>query len=261
MKQQIETRKNEVRFATTLVEEMYGKYLAEDLKRSWKDKFIDEDTKEITAIDRFEMIAPRGSLIDQNLIAKIRFHIETEDISEIWVSNQCRAAKIMNMTGLHPWSITAKVGKKKHKILLYANSVDMATEVAKDYIELNFRESFFIENVRNFDNCIIINEPTPDDASESENAIDKKFYKIEVNVQRDSGSYTQLFVVFASTVNDAMNSINGWLAATFQRRASDMNEPHSFDFTTTIETAVVLQYSCSIEREFSLAYINSDDND
>lgn len=259
----IETRKTEVKFSTSLIPEMFGKFLAEDVKRGWVEDFVDQDTKEIITLNRFEMIAKKGQLIDQDLIQRLNFYLQSGDITEIWVSNQQRAAHMVNYNGLTPWSVTAKVGKKKHKILLYANCIDMALEVAKDYIELNFDESFLIENARNFNDCIIIkdnlrrlDEAMADDSDDPENAIDKKFYKIDVKVTREPGDYTSTFVVHTSSVDMAMVHINNWIAESIARRNKDVQEPDN-EFTSSIESAVVIPYSCSVDREFSQVYVKA----
>ena len=59
----IQTRKDEIRFFTNKPEEMLGKYLAKRLLRTWQEDFVDNDTGEVVSIDRNEIIADRGQLI------------------------------------------------------------------------------------------------------------------------------------------------------------------------------------------------------
>ena len=40
--QSVETKKNEVREITSDIRQMKGKYLVYDLKRSWKEDFVDK---------------------------------------------------------------------------------------------------------------------------------------------------------------------------------------------------------------------------
>lgn len=86
----IQTRKDEIRFFTNKPEEMLGKYLAKRLLRTWQEDFVDNDTGEVVSIDRNEIIADRGQLITGDLLAVIRFHLQSGDISEVEVSNQKR---------------------------------------------------------------------------------------------------------------------------------------------------------------------------
>ena len=72
----IQTRKDEIRFFTNKPEEMLGKYLAKRLLRTWQEDFVDNDTGEVVSIDRNEIIADRGQLITGDLLAVIRVHWE-----------------------------------------------------------------------------------------------------------------------------------------------------------------------------------------
>lgn len=50
----IQTRKDEIRFFTNKPEEMLGKYLAKRLLRTWQEDFVDNDTGEVVSIDRMK---------------------------------------------------------------------------------------------------------------------------------------------------------------------------------------------------------------
>ncbi|WP_159523761.1 RNA polymerase subunit sigma [Sunxiuqinia indica] len=263
MTKKIETRKDEIRLTTSSPEKMFGQYLAKPLKRTWTEEFVDDDTSEVIPIERSEMIVQQGTYIDNDILSRIRFHIDSGDITAVEVSNQQRQAHMVSYTGLTPWSVTAQVGKKKHKILLYANSIEMAMEVVKDFIELNFRETFILLNIRDYNDCIIIKDnlrkvtAEDPDSEDPETQIDKKFYKIEVKVTRESGSYTSTYIVHTTDVDSAMISINNWLTDSISKRAQERNEQEDLDFITAIESAVVIPCSCTIDREFSAAYLNS----
>jgi len=263
----IATRKNELRITTADPREMLGKFTAEHVTRGWVEDFIDEDTAEVVPISRTEMIVQRGTHIDQDVLAKIRFHQNAGDINTVEVSNQRRAAYMVSYTGLTPWSVTAQIGKKKHKILLYANSIGMAMEVVKDYIELNFKESFILLNVKDFNDCIIIKDNLKKlqvdtagadiDTDEPEVEIDKKFYKIEVKVTTDNGEYTSSYITHTQDVGTAMILINNWIAENMERRAKEREADAPTEFSTSIISAVVISCSCTIDRDFSLAYLNT----
>ncbi len=111
----IQTRKDEIRFFTNKPEEMLGKYLAKRLLRTWQEDFVDNDTGEVVSIDRNEIIADRGQLITGDLLAVIRFHLQSGDISEVEVSNQKREGILSASTQMFPWMVTICIagGKKK----------------------------------------------------------------------------------------------------------------------------------------------------
>ena len=69
----IETKKNEIRYQTSDPRRMLNKYLTRHVCKTWKEDFIDEDTQEAVTIERNEVLFQRGTLIDQDVLAKIRF--------------------------------------------------------------------------------------------------------------------------------------------------------------------------------------------
>ncbi|KAA6326306.1 hypothetical protein EZS27_024567 [termite gut metagenome] len=115
----IETRKNEIRFQTRTSKEMLGKYLAENLRRVWMEDFVDEDTGETVSMERSEMIGERGALIDQDLLSRILFFLESKDIESVEVSNQQRKAFGINGVS-SPWFVTAQ-GTKKTSLVAIRN--------------------------------------------------------------------------------------------------------------------------------------------
>jgi len=261
----IVTRKNETRFTTRLVQEMFGRYLAAPLRKEWVEEFVDTSNGETVQIQQSELIMSAGTKVDQDIAAKIRFYLETGEIDQVEVSNQQREAIMVNYGGLTIWE--AKImfhGKtsKNKKILLYANSIHMGIEVVRDFVELNFTEQFTITGMKEYTNSIILkNNLRPVDEIEPENdddettADDLKFYKIEVRVTRANGTSTQTFIVHTKNVDNAMLNINIWLSKEIERRAKEDGDD-DVSFETALESAVTIPVSYTIEKEFSKAYIN-----
>lgn len=81
----IETRKTEIRYVTSDPKKMLNMYLAKRVLKTWEESFIDEDTGETVTIERNEILFDRGTLIDQDTLAKIRFSMEADGIKE-WKS-------------------------------------------------------------------------------------------------------------------------------------------------------------------------------
>jgi len=259
---QVETKKNEIKIRTTDPELMYDKYLTEDVLKTWKEDFIDPDSGEVIALDRSQVLFKKGSLVTTDMIPEIRFFQSAGDIYDIEVSNQQRLAKMVYLKGMTPWLVTVQFSKSKHRILLYANSVQMAIDVTNDYVELNFEEPFYILSIRNFADCIIMPEEEKEQTEEGEQdqeeaGPEKKFYKIDVKVKMESGDYNSIFVINTINVDSAMFRIYAWIHEQTKKRAEKRDKNLSTEFETAIESAVVIPCSRTIEREFSYAYLNT----
>lgn len=72
----VETRKTEVRFTTSDPKEMLNKYLVKDVHKTWEENFLDEDTGTVVQIDRNSLLFTRGTVITQDVLAEIRFHMD-----------------------------------------------------------------------------------------------------------------------------------------------------------------------------------------
>ena len=70
---------------TSKPEEMYNKYLAESVAKHWTEDFVDEDTGEPVTIERTEIIFDRGTYIDDDMLQKIMFSIQAEEIKTVKV--------------------------------------------------------------------------------------------------------------------------------------------------------------------------------
>lgn len=70
---------------TSKPEEMYNKYLAESVAKHWNEDFVDEDTGEPVTIERTEIIFDRGTYIDDDMLQKIMFSIQAEEIQTVKV--------------------------------------------------------------------------------------------------------------------------------------------------------------------------------
>lgn len=154
----IETRKTEIRYVTSDPKKMLNMYLAKRVLKTWEESFIDEDTGETVTIERNEILFDRGTLIDQDTLAKIRFSMEADDIKEVEVSNQNRLAFENENKFLYPYLAQAQISDKKYKFLLYATGLENACLILKDYIELNYQFGFTLTMIKEFDSCVILTD-------------------------------------------------------------------------------------------------------
>lgn len=283
----IETRKTEKRYVTSDPKKMLNMYLAKRVLKTYEESFIDEDTGETVNIERNEVLFERGTLIDQDLLAQIRFSMEADGIKEVEVSSQKRLAFENENNCLYPYVAQAEIGEKKHKFLLYATGLDNVIIILKDYIELNYQSSFTLTMAKEFDSCIILtdnlkerkvddaavaylkdeitmaeyvekmDEETEDAGEEKPN--EKKFYQIETKITYDEEERTQTFVVHTFNVDRAMMLITHWLKnkeeESYQQAKERGHEFNKREIHAAIESAKPIPVGRFIPKEFSTAYM------
>ncbi len=265
-------------------------YLAKRVLKTWEESFIDEDTGETVTIERNEILFDRGTLIDQDTLAKIRFSMEADGIKEVEVSNQNRLAFENENKFLYPYLAQAQIGDKKHKFLLYATGLENSCSILKDYIELNYMFGFTLTMVKEFDSCVILTgnlkERKVDDASiaylkeeitteeyldkmdeeddeEESKPDEKKFYQIETKITFTDGENederVQTFVVNTFNVDRAMMLITHYLKNKEEECEKQAKEKgHEFkkrEIHTAIESAKPIPVGRFIPKEFSMAYM------
>lgn len=271
--ERMQTRKDEVRFRTSDVRRIIGKYLASHALKSWKEDFLDESTGEVVTIERNEILFERGKYIDNDLATQINFHIQCGDIEDVEVSNQRRLAILNKRTMLYPFKITALIGNKRHSFILQAQDVTKAIEVATDYIELNFTQSFDITGVKLMNEVVILNERlrkfveaqegANDAGEEADNGEDQrddtKYYKIEAEVmirtenEEEPGRNCYDFIVRTKDVDTAKVVITAWINAKVKERTDrDGDERKVVDIS--ILSASPFACNAIIEKAFCLAY-------
>ena len=284
----IETRKTEVRYVTSDPKKMLNMYLAKHVLKTWEESFIDEDTGETVTIERNEILFDRGTLIDQDTLAKIRFSMEADGIKEVEVSNQNRLAFENENKFLYPYLAQAQIGYKKYKFLLYATGLENVCLILRDYIELNYQSGFTLTMAKEFDSCVILtdnlkerkvddasiaylkNEITmaeyvdkmddeAEDSDEESKPDEKKFYQIETKITFDEEERVQTFVVNTFNVDRAMMLITHYLKNKEEECEIQAKEKgHEFrkrEIHTAIESAKPIPVGRFIPKEFSMAYM------
>lgn len=287
----IETRKTEIRYVTSDPKKMLNMYLAKRVLKTWEESFIDEDTGETVTIERNEILFDRGTLIDQDILAKIRFSMEADGIREVEVSNQNRLAFENENNVLYPHIAQAEIGGKKSKFLLYATGLENACLILKDYIELNYLFGFTLTMVKEFDSCVILTDTLKErkvdddsiaylkeeitteeylDKMDEENQEDeeskpdeRKFYQIETKITFMNGENederVQTFVVNTFNVDRAMMLITHYLKNKEDECEKQAKEKgHEFrkrEIHTAIESAKPIPVGRFIPKEFSMAYM------
>ncbi|WP_293490339.1 RNA polymerase subunit sigma [Prevotella sp.] len=250
-----------------------GKFLASNVLKTWNEDFIDESTGEVVTIERNEILFERGSYIDDDLAQQINFSIQAEEIKDVEVSNQRRLAAPNQRTGLYPFKVSARIGTKRRTFILQAQDAAKAIEVATDYIELNFRNSFDITDIKLMDNVVILNDrlrksveakeganeegAEPDNGEETRD--DTKYYKVEAEVaistenEEEPEKKPYDFIVRTKDVDTAKVVITAWINAKVKERTErDGDERKVIDLS--ILSASPFACNAIVDKTFCLAY-------
>lgn len=91
----IQTKFNEERKVTSNPREMLNKYIAKRVLKTWIEDFVDEDTGLVASIERNEVLFDRGTYIDQDVLAQIKFY---KELIEKYPSIK---AKLFNHESIH----------------------------------------------------------------------------------------------------------------------------------------------------------------
>lgn len=289
----IETKKNEIRYLTSDPRRMLNKYLTQRVCKTWIEDFMDEGSGETVSIKRSEVLFEKGTYIDQDTLAKIRFSIEAEEITEeIEVSNQNRLSFENENTYLWPYSSQVQIGDKKYKFLLYAKGIENAIVILKDYIELNYQGGFTFLMVKEFDTCIILVD-TLKEIAERKHELDKAYLNDEISLdeyaearneheETDKKPTMKFYKIDARIVVGTKDDINGeerldsfvvqtitadraiMLIANYLNKQQDKyyNEAlkngrvyEKKEIQASIEEANIISVGCLVPREFSEVYL------
>ena len=282
----IESKKTEIRYTTSDPQRMLGKWIAKRVVRTWKEDFADEDTGEVVTIDRCEVLFERGTYISQETLAQIRFFMSEGSIKEVEVSNQNRQCVQLGNTSLSPYLAQVEINEKKLKFLLHASGIQNVLEIVSDFVELNYKGNFYIQMVKRFGDCVILEDTlkkvdfnmeylkshidaetyAESQLSEGEEKNDenkKKFYQIDVNLTVDGVTWEKetAFVVLTTSVDKAMLIINAYIAkrekerlARLQKSGYETDESEPRDIKAAIERATAVPISRLIPLEFSMVY-------
>lgn len=265
---ELKTRLEEFIIPTSDPEEMAGKYLAADVVREWQDSFLDEESGELVDITRTELIMRKGEFLSADNISTLSFYLQTGDIKSVSVSNIKRPAVCIEVGKNTIWSITVSGGgyTKRRKYILYAQSLDQALTIARDYLEQTLSGTFKIEAAKSFTSCIVI----PEDnftkvATDSEGNIVKdeepisqpEFYHINTAVKTKDGTRDFVWLLMATSVDDAKVRIHKYIDGMIQEGKDKGNDGDSWEgYEMTVQSGTGANVNSVIPKTFSEAYFS-----
>lgn len=245
------SKQEEIRFTTSNLEEARNHYTAKRIVRTWKEKFIDEDTGEEVDVPRNEILMDRGVFLDNQALSELNFYFQSGDLTEIEVSNIQRLGVFEDLYTTI-WAITLQIRSEKKTLYLYAKSVHQALEITQDYAEQTYEGHLSFIQTKALSNLILVS-----DIYEDENTFETekpKAYKIELEITTDNGTRTDNFMVFASNAEQGKIFIDRFIQIEMQKQ-NDYQE-----FTSIILSAKQMPCEAIIDKEFCMKYIG-DDND
>lgn len=239
------TKFKEEIFSTADITEMRDMFLAKKLVRSWKEDFVDEDSGEVTAIERHELILNKGTKLENSELSVVNFHLQAGDIQEVFISNQQRFGTTSSRMA-SVWQVTANYNNKKYNLFLYSNSIELAKMIATDYLEQKVEGIFSFIAIKELDFSTLIPENY---GGEEEDLFEADYYKIEVSISEDEIVYEKTFIVKATDAENAKETIIKY----FELNKEEGKE--SAELIFTIISAKTIPCDYVIDYDFSLQYI------
>ncbi len=265
------TRKDAVIFDANTPAEMVDYYLAEDLTKTWLEDFTDGDTGEVLSIQRQDIIERRGTLITPDKAASLNFYIQAGDIKlPIKMSDQRRQGREYNNTRLKPYAVTASINRKRQKFILEAQTVELAVEVARDWIELNYNGDFTILGASALLNVVLLNtvlerineagdveEVAGDGEADGETT---RYYKADAEVKinyfgeeaPEDVNFT--FIVKTADVDSAKAAASAWISQRMKANERRNEDREIEAIKTTLTAAAPFPCTALINRTFCEAY-------
>ena len=118
---------------TNKPEEIFHKYLAESAVKTWTEDFVDEDTGEKVPVERNEVIFDRGTYIDESLLPKIMFSIQSEELKTVKV---CENKPLVKRDNMNVRRYIVKLADASHNCNVYttrAKTPEDAAQMVCDY--------------------------------------------------------------------------------------------------------------------------------
>lgn len=221
---------------------MIGMFAAEDVKRTWQEDFVDEDTGEVVPVKRHEIIIRKGTEITKEVAATLAFSIQSGELEAVACSPECRAGELAYYGNCHQYNAKIRLPRKKLNVLLWAQKISQAFDVLVDWFELNHAGDFMIASIAETDNGAYLEG---EDRTEDPNDIEgNKIYSIKISMITPDGEKEGSRLIVTAQNVDRAEAIIG-------KRLEEMNgEPIQF----MLEEVKVTSLDVIIPREFSLPY-------
>ena len=246
-------RPDEIITKTGKIEEMMDKYITETIYRTWVEEFADNETGEVVEVERKEVIVSAGALVDDDIAARIAFHIAAGDIAQVEVSNVQREG-VLGVGCFTLWAVTADTKGKPFKVILYALSAQMAHDIAADYISQNVKGWFTIRSISQMKRTPIM---ITDSYCTTYKIEERSYYVIDVRVSENTNEEPILrsFVLETKNVDTGVEAIKLYINTRAMEEAINTNAIVR-EYRTEVVEGALLKCTAIVPRSFSEAYLN-----
>ena len=160
-------------YETRKPEEMLNKYLARPVVKKCTEEFKDAETGEVVSVERSELLFRRGTKINQDVLAKLRFSMDAENIESVWVIERPQIVQRIPFNSAH----IVTVGNTFTSAKIYVNGCvtpEDAAQLVCDFhsfypIEIIGSETFIISESKSTSVRYVFDEDiTTNDSDRSE---------------------------------------------------------------------------------------------
>lgn len=206
------------------IEQALGKYLTHEIKRQYKEDFMDADTGEVVTIDRYEFLMAKGAKITKERLAELQFIMPAYDIQEVTVTDKYANANDYISGLLHAWEVQLSTSKGRIKLLTRAQSIGKAITVAAEYVAMNFETGGFLSiSKANCTGYSVIEDTDPIIPQTEEEQKQKNYYRVTIIVityipEREKYEHEPYeIIVKANDVGQAKDRVGLWANKAFEK--------------------------------------------
>lgn len=250
-------------FKTSDPNEMLGKYITKDVLKTWKEDFLDEETKEVISIERCQVISTPGK-IDSNKLQELEFALQSKDITEVEISEEnVQEIEVDRRDYYRLYMVKFYHRGITEKYLVRAFSVPQAIQIATEFgqmyrgvsgwVYIEYVILMTIGVVTDDDACIPEEERTP--AYE-----DKTYFKVQIRSEweDDEGAEkksTENVLIAADEVGQAKERVARYIDMKKAEAEKD-GCPWRENMKKTIRKAAPFTVDCIVPKEYSQLYFD-----
>jgi hypothetical protein len=203
----------ELQKRTMEVSEAKGWYLIQNEKRYWTEDIIDDDTGDVTTVERSEVVLSKGCKLTDIDISTLK----ENNITNVCVSNI--PLKGNKQEHMNLWETSLKIksknGEKKKTYIVTAESPTAAETFISDYLEVNVECTFEAVKVSKLEYGKVIKlYDTEREEYEADGKHCIRWYKSQIFVMIEDGDDTEIgsnpgknILVQATDFETALNAI------------------------------------------------------
>lgn len=222
-----------------------GKTLLKPIVKTWTEDFVDEDTGEVVAIERSEILMQAGTRLTNDTIAQIRFFMSEDSCTLVYLSTQQRSGFTEQHKYRQLYLYSIRCGEEKLTFYLAAGGDEMAVQIGHDFAEQVCKGYFYFDSLKRT-NLVFV--PLPEYAPEKDSEgqpIVRQFFQVVVSVKfAYNPKPTQArYLTYAKNADEASDTIRRFrndIRAEAQKEAEDSIEEEKILKVSPIEVTYIV---------------------